>query len=195
MGNQCSRKGENAISAKLYFKIFRGSTPPYPSSSSHLRRSRLGPPINLTLLRHCFHALNTDVTFTINCEMLVHTLFCDLTQRLAFRFFRVFRVFTSLVAGQREMSALKNSQDCLSLQVVLCLSGEQSQIKNGRWVDWYYVIQLLNGLSSWTYFGEASSILQSSKQGHLNIQLLLSERTCGNKRRKRPGYNLRSILR
>ena len=70
MGNQCSRRGENAISAKLYFKIFRGSTPPYPSSSSQLRRSRLGPPINLTLLRHCFHALTTDVTFTINCERL-----------------------------------------------------------------------------------------------------------------------------
>ena len=96
MGNQCSRKGENAISAKLYFKIFRGSTPPYPSSSSHLRRSRLGPPINLTLLRHCFHALNTDVTFTINCEMLVHTLFCDLTQRLAFQILpRVPRIYFS----------------------------------------------------------------------------------------------------
>ena len=99
MGNQCSRKGENAISAKLYFKIFRGSTPPYPSSSSHLRRSRLGPPINLTLLRHCFHALNTDVTFTINCEMLVHTLFCDLTQRLAFQILpRVPRFSSSLLS-------------------------------------------------------------------------------------------------
>ena len=96
MGNQCSRKGENAISAKLYFKIFRGSTPPYTSSSSHLRRSRLGPPINLTLLRHCFHALTTDVTFSINCEMLVDTLFCDLTQRLAFQILpRVPRIYFS----------------------------------------------------------------------------------------------------
>ena len=43
--------------------------------------------------------------------------------------------------------------------------------------------------SSWP-FGE-TNIIESSRQRHLNIKLLLSERTCGNKRRKMSFYNLR----
>ena len=154
MGNQCSRKGENAISAKLYFKIFRGSTPPYPSSSSHLRRSRLGPPINLTLLRHCFHALNTDVTFTINlacvtpatqatinCEMLVHTLFCDLTQRLAFQILpRVPRIYFSSggVAGNVGVKKLTRLFEPSS-GVVL----ERRIVSNQKWSMGWLVLRYI----------------------------------------------------
>ena len=37
-------------------------------------------------------------------------------------------------------------------------------------LEWYCVIQVLDGFSSPTYFGEKSNILQSFKQRHLNIQ-------------------------
>ena len=138
MGNQCSRRGENAISAKLYFKIFRGSTPPYPSSSSHLRPSRLGPPINLTLLRHCFHALNTDVTFKINCEMLVNTCSCDLTQRLAFQILP--RIYFSIggVAGNVGVKKLTRLFEPSS-GVVL----ERRIISNQKWSKGWLVLRYI----------------------------------------------------
>ena len=166
MGNQCSRKGENAISAKLSFKIFRGSTPPYPSSSSHLRPSRLGPPINLTLLRHCFHALTTDVTFTINCEILVNTCSCDLTQRLAFQILpriyfssggvagnvgvkkltRLFEPSSGVVLERRIISNQKCSKGWLVLRYIA--------------LGWFIIMDMAK---------QVAYILQSSRQGHLNI--------------------------
>ena len=138
MGNQCSRKGENAISEKLYFKIFRGSTPPYPSSSSHLRRSRLGPPINLTLLR-----LTTDVTFTINCEMLINTRFCDLTHSLAFQILpRVPRIYFSSggVAGNVGVKKLTRLFEPSS-GVVLAI--ERRIISNQKWSKGWLVLRYI----------------------------------------------------
>ena len=164
MGNQCSRKGENAISAKLYFKIFRGSTPPYPSSSSHLRRSRLGPPINLTLLRHCFHALTTDVTFTINCEMLVNTRFC--TQRLAFQILPRIYFSSGGVAGNVGVKKLTRLFEPSS-GVVL----ERRIISNQKWSKGWLVLRYiaLGWFIIMDMAKQVAYILQSSRQGHLNI--------------------------
>ena len=46
-----------------------------------------------------------------------------------------------------------------------------SNKKNGKMLCWYCVMQVLDGLSSWLYVGETSSIPQSSRQRHLIIQL------------------------
>ena len=154
MGNQCSRKGENAISAKLYFKIFRGSTPPYPSSSSHLRPSRLGPPINLTLLRHCFHALTTDVTFTINCE------------RLAFQILPRIYFSSDGVAGNVGFKKLTRLFEPSS-GVVL----ERRIISNQKWSKGWLVLRYiaLGWFIIMDMAKQVAYILQSSRQGHLNI--------------------------
>ena len=159
-------EGWKCYFSETVFQNLPGSTPPYPSSSSHLRRSRLGPPINLTLLRHCFHALNTDVTFTINCEMLVNTRFCDLTQRLAFQILSRIYFSSGGVAGNVGVKKLTRLFEPSS-GVVL----ERRIISNQKWSKGWLVLRYI--ALGWFIIMDMAKkvayILQSSRQGHLNI--------------------------